>query len=71
MLLVLAHNEDGCVVLGCVRERRPPFSPENAVAELAVVLSSYGLPYGIAGLSLGGRKPTGRTSIVCIGVVSR
>jgi hypothetical protein len=34
MTLALAHNEDGRVVLDCVRERRPPFSSENVVADL-------------------------------------
>jgi hypothetical protein len=41
--LSIAHGEGDIAVLDCIREFRPPFSPENVVAELAGVLRSYGL----------------------------
>ncbi|HEX5499705.1 MAG TPA: hypothetical protein VFX03_10775, partial [Thermomicrobiales bacterium] len=42
MTLAVAHREDdGRVVLDAVRERRPPFSPEAAVAEFAELLTAY------------------------------
>jgi len=40
--LAVAHSDtDGHVVLDCLRERRPPFSPESVVAEFAQVLRAY------------------------------
>lgn len=40
--LAVAHREtDGRVILDCLRERRPPFSPEAVVAEFADTLKSY------------------------------
>jgi hypothetical protein len=41
--LSVAHGDGDIAVLDCIREFRPPFSPENVVAELAGVLRSYGL----------------------------
>ena len=43
MTLGIAHYEykDGCTVLDAVREIRPPFSPESAVAEFAKLFKSY------------------------------
>ena len=42
--LAIAHvEEDGTVVLDCVRETVPPFSPDAVVTEFAAVLKSYGL----------------------------
>ena len=38
--------ETGKVILLCVREVKPPFSPENIVAEYATVARSYGLLEG-------------------------
>src|ERR1700720_1090660 len=42
-ILYSTHGEGDDAVLDCVREFKPPFSPENVVAELAGVLRSYGL----------------------------
>jgi hypothetical protein len=42
-VLGVAHGEGNDAILDCVREFKPPFSPENVVAELAGVLRSYGL----------------------------
>jgi hypothetical protein len=43
MTLAIAHREGERAVLDCVREIRPPFSPEAATAEFAAVLKSYRL----------------------------
>jgi hypothetical protein len=40
--LAVAHAErEGRVILDCIRERRPPFSPEAVTAEYAQTLKSY------------------------------
>ncbi|WP_334539576.1 terminase large subunit domain-containing protein [Bradyrhizobium sp. AZCC 1708] len=39
--LGIAHREGDSAVLDCLREVRPPFSPESVVAEFAQVLRSY------------------------------
>lgn len=41
--LAIAHAEDGHAVLDCIRERKPPFSPDDVVSEFAAVLKSYGV----------------------------
>src|SRR5262249_22620314 len=41
MTLAVAQKEGDVVVLDCIREVRPPFSPEAVVAEFADVLKSY------------------------------
>jgi hypothetical protein len=41
MTLAIGHAQNGRAVLDCVRERRPPFSPENVVLEFAAVCKSY------------------------------
>lgn len=42
--LAIAHRgPDGHAVLDAVRERRPPFSPEQVVEEYSALLKSYGL----------------------------
>jgi hypothetical protein len=41
MTLAVAHLEGERAVLDCVRERRPPFSPEDVVADFAGVLRTY------------------------------
>lgn len=45
MTLAIAHfdTERACVVLDCLRERRPPFSPDDATRELAETLKAYSL----------------------------
>ena len=43
MTLAVAHREGEAAVLDCVRERRPPFSPESVVSEFAATLRSYGV----------------------------
>lgn len=41
MTLGIAHKEGETAILDCVREIKPPFSPEAAVAEFASVLKAY------------------------------
>jgi hypothetical protein len=42
MTLAIAHrDESGIGILNCIREVRPPFSPESVVDEFCAVLSSY------------------------------
>jgi len=42
MTLAIAHEQNGRIVLDCVRERKPPFSPADVVAEFAETLKAYG-----------------------------
>ncbi|WPM83728.1 hypothetical protein ML401_38815 [Bradyrhizobium sp. 62B] len=39
--LAVAHREDDSLILDCLREIRPPFSPEAAIAEFASTCRSY------------------------------
>lgn len=41
MTLAVAHREDGTAILDLVRERKPPFSPEQVVGEFTECLKSY------------------------------
>ena len=42
--LGVAHREpNGRVVLDCIREQRPPFSPEETTREFAQVAKAYGV----------------------------
>ena len=41
MTLAISHREKDLAVLDCVRELKPPFSPEAAVKEFAAVLKTY------------------------------
>ena len=41
MTLAVAHQEDGKAVLDCVREKKPPFSPEAVTEEFAETLKRY------------------------------
>jgi hypothetical protein len=41
MTLAIGHREDDVAVLDAVRERRPPFSPEDVVTEFAALLVNY------------------------------
>jgi hypothetical protein len=41
MTLAIAHAERGVAVLDAVREVRPPFSPEQVVADFAALLKTY------------------------------
>jgi len=39
--LAIAHKEGDAAILDAVRERKPPFSPEEVVSEYAALLKSY------------------------------
>ena len=42
MTLAIGHKDrEGHVIIDCIRERRPPFSPEAVVQEFADVIKSY------------------------------
>jgi hypothetical protein len=41
--MAIGHLEDGRGILDVVREVRPPFSPESAVAEFATLFKAYGV----------------------------
>jgi hypothetical protein len=41
MTLAIGHRERDMVLLDCLRERQPPFSPEAVVAEFAETMRSY------------------------------
>jgi hypothetical protein len=43
MTLAIAHCEKDIAILDCVREVKPPFSPDSVVEEFVKVLQSYGL----------------------------
>ena len=56
MTLAVAHREGDIAILDCIRVRRAPFNPDDAVAEFADVLASYGLRT-VAGDRYGGTWP--------------
>jgi hypothetical protein len=41
--LAIGHRQDDVVLLDAIRERKPPFSPEQVVSEYAALLKSYGV----------------------------
>jgi hypothetical protein len=44
MTLAIGHSESsGLTILDCIREVKPPFSPDNVVREFAEPLKSYGI----------------------------
>jgi hypothetical protein len=43
MTMAIAHLEGQRVVLDLIRERRPPFSPDDVTAEFAALLKAYGV----------------------------
>jgi hypothetical protein len=43
MTLAIAHRDHDRAVLDAVRERRPPFSPDDVVTEFAALLKVYGI----------------------------
>lgn len=56
MTLAIAHREGETAALDVIREIRPPFSPEAAVAELAELLGKYGVTE-VTGDRYGGEWP--------------
>ena len=43
MTCAIAHLEDGIPTLDALRERKPPFSPDDVVVEFAALMRSYGI----------------------------
>jgi hypothetical protein len=41
MTIAIGHKEDNVVVIDVIRERRPPFSPEDVVEEFCELLETY------------------------------
>ena len=41
MTMCIGHKQDDVVIIDALRERKPPFSPEDVVAEFAELLKSY------------------------------
>jgi hypothetical protein len=50
MTMAISHCDraQDCAILDCVREVRPPFSPESVCAEFARTLKSYGIGRAVA-----------------------
>jgi hypothetical protein len=57
--LAIAHREGDVVIVDAVRERRPPFSPEDVVGEFARLLKSYNVSV-VVGDRYGGDWPRER-----------
>ena len=57
--LAIAHREDGRAILDVVRERRPPFSPDEVVREYAETAQAYGVTY-VTGDHYAGQWPRER-----------
>ena len=43
MTMAISHMENDCVILDLVRERKPPFSPDDVSKEFADTIKSYGI----------------------------
>jgi hypothetical protein len=60
MTLAIAHRgKDGRAILDAVRERRPPFSPDDVAVEFSAFLKSYGIRK-VTGDRYGGEWPSER-----------
>jgi hypothetical protein len=60
MALAIAHRDkDGRAILDVVRERRPPFSPDDVAVEFSELLKSYGVRK-VTGDRYGGEWPSER-----------
>jgi len=43
MTLAVGHREGDVIIVDAIRERRPPFSPDDVVDEFSALLKSYGI----------------------------
>jgi hypothetical protein len=59
MTLAVAHRDGDRGVLDCLREVRPPFSPDDVVAEFSALLKTYRL-HNVVGDRYGGEWPAER-----------
>lgn len=62
MTLAIAHRQDDVAVLDAVRERKPPFSPEDVVSEFAKLLKIYGVGH-VTGDRYAGMWPVERFAV--------
>jgi hypothetical protein len=62
MTLAIAHMEAERVILDPVRERKPPFSPDDVVKEFATTLKDYGITR-VRGDRSGGMWPRERFAV--------
>jgi hypothetical protein len=69
MTLAITHMEGERVVLDLVRERRPPFSPDDVTAEFAALLKAYGVGT-VRGDRYGGLWPRERFVIHGVGYLT-
>ena len=66
MTLAIGHKQDEAVVVDCIRERKPPFSPGTVVAEFVETLKAYRV-HTVVGDRYGGEWP--REQFRKVGVV--
>jgi len=59
MTLAIGHQEENVAVLDAIRERRPPFNPEDVVLEFSAILKSYRIS-NVTGDRYAGEWPGGR-----------
>ena len=59
MTLAVGHRQDEVAIIDATRERKPPFSPEDVVAEFAALLKSYRISK-VTGDRYGGEWPRER-----------
>lgn len=59
MTLAIAHADGERIILDLVRERKPPFSPDDVVQEFAATLKAYGI-YEVEGDRYAGEWPRER-----------
>jgi hypothetical protein len=62
MTLAISHAEGERIVLDAMRERRPPFSPDDVVGEFAALLKAYGIGI-VKGDRYGGLWPRERFQV--------
>lgn len=62
MTMAIAHMEGDHVILDCVRERKPPFSPDDVSKEFADTIKSYGIA-SVRGDRYGGMWPRERFAV--------
>ncbi len=59
MTLAIGHSEGGLQIIDAIREIRPPFSPENSIAEFSKLLKRYRIR-SVTGDRFGGEWPRER-----------
>jgi hypothetical protein len=61
MTLCISHRRstDGCIIIDAIRERKPPFSPQDVVLEFTDLLKAYGVRT-VIGDRFGGEWPRER-----------